>query len=224
MGGSEHYQKICKGYEERYSQPSCYWGTKHCSLAARLLSKLPQKSTILDLGAGEGRNAIYLAKNGHMVTAVDFSEKGIRKIEKRAKKNKVHIDTIVANISDREFVSKLGSFDAILANKVIQFLKQEDGNYAVEYIKEHTKPGGYVAIASVAGNSNELKFFKPLELYQTFDDDGWDVRYYSKSEEKFREIKKLVDVVEILAQKPQPVVEKRRKEDWVPTGPQPGDD
>ncbi len=224
MGGSEHYEKMRKGYEERYSQASCYFGTKHCSLAARLLHKLPPKSTILDLGAGEGRNAIYLAKNGHIVTAVDFSEKGIRKIEKRAKKNKVHIDTIVANIADREFVSKLGSFDAILANKVIQFLKQEDGNYAVEYIKEHTKPGGYVAISSVAGNADQLKFFKPLELYHIFDNYGWDVRHYSKSEEKFREVKKLVDVVEILAQKPNTIVQKLPTPGFESTGPKPWDD
>jgi len=222
--GEDHYRKICNSYEERYKQSSFYWGTKPCSLADLLLSKLPPKSTVLDLGAGEGRNAIYLAKNGHIVTAVDFSEKGIRKIEKSAKKNKVHIDTIVANIADREFVSKLGNFDSILLNKVIQFLKPEDGDYAVKYIKEHTKPGGYVAIASVAGNAQKLKFFKPLELYHLFNDDGWDVRYYSKSEEQFEETKNPVDVVKILARKPNVVAQKIPTPNFESGRPKPWDD
>ena len=37
-------------------------------------------SSVLDLGSGEGRNALFLAERGSDVTAVDISEVGVRKL------------------------------------------------------------------------------------------------------------------------------------------------
>ncbi|RKF17913.1 class I SAM-dependent methyltransferase [Alginatibacterium sediminis] len=56
------------------------------------------KGKVLLLAEGEGRNAVFLAKLGYSVTAVDFSSVGLKKAEKLAKENKVEIETICANL------------------------------------------------------------------------------------------------------------------------------
>lgn len=44
----------------------------------------------LELGCGPGRNAIYLARNGFHVDAVDQSEEGLGWAEERARGNRVN--------------------------------------------------------------------------------------------------------------------------------------
>lgn len=64
-----------------------------------LISSLPSGGKVLDLGCGEGRNAIPLAKAGFDVTAVDLSEAGIRKLDILAKREAVRVQSIVADMT-----------------------------------------------------------------------------------------------------------------------------
>jgi 2-polyprenyl-3-methyl-5-hydroxy-6-metoxy-1,4-benzoquinol methylase len=186
--------------EEIYAKRKYFWGTKPSELIVRLAQYLQPKSRILDLGAGEGRNSIYLAKKGHLVTAVDFSEQGMKKAQRRAKQNKVQIETIVAGISEPEFVQKLGVYDAITSVNVLQFLTPQDAAFVLNYIKEKIKPGGYAAISSFRGETRELKRFRTLELYNLFYD--WTRIHYQESQGHMRSNNKIVDTIEIIAQKP----------------------
>ncbi len=217
------YEKLRELNERDYSKREYYWGTKQATLARLLSKELPAKSTILDLGAGEGRNAVYLARQGHLVTAVDFAAQGMRKTENRAKKHKVSIDTVVANIADKDFIAQIGTFDAIIAQHVLHFLTPEDANLVLGYMKEKIKPGGYAAIAAFRGIAKNPNFkrFENFELSNAFEVDGWKIHYY------------LIDVhpgkdgtpkpiVEILAQKPKPV--ELPKSDVISDGPKPWDD
>jgi len=54
----------------------------------------------LSLCEGEGRNAVYLARLGFRVTAVDFSEVGLAKARALAEKQGVAITTLVADLAD----------------------------------------------------------------------------------------------------------------------------
>ncbi|MDG1732924.1 MAG: class I SAM-dependent methyltransferase [Thalassotalea sp.] len=57
------------------------------------------KGKVLLLAEGEGRNAVFLAKLGYNVTAVDISSVGLKKAEKLAKENDVVIETICADLA-----------------------------------------------------------------------------------------------------------------------------
>ena len=57
------------------------------------------KGKVLLLAEGEGRNAVFLAKLGYTVTAVDISSVGLKKAEKLAKENNVIIETICADLA-----------------------------------------------------------------------------------------------------------------------------
>ncbi|WP_432460726.1 class I SAM-dependent methyltransferase [Agarivorans sp. QJM3NY_25] len=57
------------------------------------------KGKVLLLAEGEGRNAVFLAKLGYSVTAVDISSVAIKKLERLAKENNVVIETICADLA-----------------------------------------------------------------------------------------------------------------------------
>lgn len=60
------------------------------------LAELLPSGTVLDLGAGDGRNALYLAEKGFAVKAVDLAEAGIAKLKRLAKKRGLIIQSHLA--------------------------------------------------------------------------------------------------------------------------------
>jgi SAM-dependent methyltransferase len=65
-------------WDARYAAAELEWGAEPNRWVAASLADLPP-GRALDLGAGEGRNALWLARRGWTVTAVDFSGAGIAK-------------------------------------------------------------------------------------------------------------------------------------------------
>ncbi|MEO6144534.1 MAG: class I SAM-dependent methyltransferase [Dermatophilaceae bacterium] len=67
----------------------------------------------LDLGAGEGRHAVWLAALGWQVTAVDFSPVGIERGRRGAQELGVEVDWVVADV--RSWAPPAGEmFDLVL--------------------------------------------------------------------------------------------------------------
>jgi tellurite methyltransferase len=89
-------------YDERYSRPGFYWGSKPTQLArdvVRIARSLPRPPrTLVDLGSGEGRDAIYFARRGYRVLGVDISSVGVRKAERRASPLGVNARFLVGDI------------------------------------------------------------------------------------------------------------------------------
>ena len=94
------------------SQPADFWNDRFSAdpyiygvepndvVAAAAEEWLADPRDVLDLGVGEGRNAVYLAQHGHTVTAVDYSTEGLRKTEALAAEAGVGIPTIQADVRD----------------------------------------------------------------------------------------------------------------------------
>lgn len=67
---------------------------------------------VLDLGCGEGRNAVWLAEQGWQVTGVDFSVVGIRRGRELAARRGVEVEWVVADLRSYQ-PARLG-FDLVL--------------------------------------------------------------------------------------------------------------
>ena len=67
-----------KAWDERYAAAELVWSVEPNQFVARECADLPP-GRALDLAAGEGRNAIWLARRGWAVTAVDFSRVALDK-------------------------------------------------------------------------------------------------------------------------------------------------
>lgn len=65
-------------WDERYAASELVWSREPNRFVAAELADLPA-GTAVDLAAGEGRNAIWLASRGWAVTAVDFSQVALDK-------------------------------------------------------------------------------------------------------------------------------------------------
>jgi SAM-dependent methyltransferase len=72
-----------KDWDERYSATDLVWSAEPNRFVAELISPLTPGSAI-DIAAGEGRNAIWLAQQGWTVTATDYSNVAVERMRARA--------------------------------------------------------------------------------------------------------------------------------------------
>ncbi|MBA3832849.1 MAG: class I SAM-dependent methyltransferase [Chthoniobacterales bacterium] len=89
-------------WDERYREPDYVYGRKPNDFLAAHASELP-KGRVLCLAEGEGRNAVFLAKLGFDVHAIDFSEVGLAKATSLAAQEGVSVATEVADLGNVAF-------------------------------------------------------------------------------------------------------------------------
>ena len=93
-------------YEKCYEGEEYYWGLEPAAFLDDLLKtaeKAPADLKVLDIGCGEGKDAVYMAQQGCKVTAFDITQSGIRKTKLLAGKRGVSVDAFVADINDFAF-------------------------------------------------------------------------------------------------------------------------
>lgn len=90
---------------------------------AYALIKAKKLKSLLDIGCGDGRDSIYFSDKGLSVTAVDFSESGIKKLRLQSKK----INCILEDIRRINFGENM-----YLKDHIRHFYKKE---YMIEKLK-----------------------------------------------------------------------------------------
>lgn len=83
-------------WDERYAASDRVWSHGPNAEVERVVGSWPPGHA-LDLGAGEGRHAVWLATLGWRVTAVDFSAVGLAKGEAEAARRHLPVDWVVAD-------------------------------------------------------------------------------------------------------------------------------
>lgn len=83
-------------WNERYSKTDYAYGKEPNSFLEANRKLVGEK--VLCLAEGEGRNAVFLAKNGSDVTCIDYAEEGLRKAQQLAKENGVELTTLCADL------------------------------------------------------------------------------------------------------------------------------
>ena len=101
-----------EGWNERYAGSELLWTAQPNRFLASEVADLPPGSA-LDLGCGEGRNAVWLAERGWEVTGVDFSDVGLAKAARLAEERGASVEWRLADL--REYVPQPGAFDLVVA-------------------------------------------------------------------------------------------------------------
>jgi SAM-dependent methyltransferase len=84
-------------WDERYSGADLVWGAGPNRFVEDELASLAPGRAV-DLGSGEGRNAIWLAERGWRVTAVDFSAAGLARAARLAAERGASVDWVQADL------------------------------------------------------------------------------------------------------------------------------
>jgi cyclopropane fatty-acyl-phospholipid synthase-like methyltransferase len=95
--------------------------------------------TVLDVGCGEGKNAIFLAQKGFQVDAFDLSEAGIAKLKRLAAKEQVTLNAWVQDLRNFKFVTP---YDVITSHGTLHFVTRAEWTAFIHQAKAATRPGG----------------------------------------------------------------------------------
>ena len=169
---------IRTNYEKWYEGEDYYWGLEPGDFLEELIRLCPpaEGCKVLDIGCGEGKDAVYMAQQGYDVTAFDLTENGIRKTRLLAEKRGVRINAYVDDINTFEVDEQ---FDIIYSTGTIQYLFDENKKGFFEKLEKITKPGGIVFINVFVEKSflelppdwdKEEKMWKSGELFTYFAD------------------------------------------------------
>ncbi len=145
--------------------------------------------TVLELGVGYGRNALYLAKEGFSVVGVDFSSVAIRRLDRYARERRVksRVRGVVEDVTKFKFRR---SYDNVVSTFMLHCIEKETSLGILEKAKRHTRVGGAHVIVSMLNRGPfydaytedmpDGHFLAPRELKRIYSRDGWNVVRYSE--------------------------------------------
>ncbi len=123
-------------WEQTYSDSSVATFSKGPTVDVNeYYSIFPTDSLVLDVGCGEGRNSVFLAKLGHTVDAFDISENGVAKAREITRALGVQVNFFCQDLGSFEFER---DYDVILSHGVLHLPEKEvRGRLYTENAGEH---------------------------------------------------------------------------------------
>lgn len=111
-------------------------------------------AAVLDVGCGQGRDALFIARLGHEVTAIDLSPSGIRDLQNDARAEGLSIVAEVVDIRDYNSKSK---FDVIIIDRTLHMLTADERTTVLRTLLGFTKKGSHLLIADEKSNMPSFK-------------------------------------------------------------------
>jgi 2-polyprenyl-3-methyl-5-hydroxy-6-metoxy-1,4-benzoquinol methylase len=114
----------------------------------------------LDIGAGEGRHAIFLARNGFSVEAVDLSESAVTNLREFARRGRLRIQARVGDCADPDCID--GPYDLIVADTVLGHFEMDEARAVGKRIVEALAPGGWLFVTALSDEDPRESEFASL--------------------------------------------------------------
>lgn len=124
--------------------------------------ELPIKSAI-EFGCGEGRNAIFMAKQGISVTAIDISAVAIENANRNAAEKGFSINFFCQNVLTGGIS---GCYDFVYDSGMLHHLPPHRRITYIELLKKILKPGGYFGLVCFAWGEDCADEVDDWEFYQ----------------------------------------------------------
>lgn len=114
------------------------------ALKAVELFKREDKTTIIELGSGQGRDTIHFARNGLKVCALDYSDRGLEVINEKAKKLRLsHLITTTVHDVRTPLPFADETFDACYSHMLFcMALTNAELEFIIKEIRRVLNPGG----------------------------------------------------------------------------------
>lgn len=108
-----------------------------------------RNARVLDVGCGQGRDALFIARRGHRVVGVDLSPNGIRDLQAVAEAEHLPVEGTVADITR---FTPPGLFDIVLIDRTLHMLDAGARAAVLSGLLDHVAPDGRVLIADETSN------------------------------------------------------------------------
>ena len=171
---------------EFYCEPKDYFPKKynsnpvHSEVLEAMESLSPGKA--LDLGCGQGRNALFLAQHGFEVTAVDQNELALEILQSIVEQEDLEMTVGLYDINSANLKQ---SYDLIVSTVVLMFLQADRIPAIIRNMQDQTNPGGYNLIVCAMDTEDypcQVPFsftFKEGELADYYKD--WELVKYNEN-------------------------------------------
>jgi tellurite methyltransferase len=128
-------------YDQKYGTSSSYWGKRPSPLCLRVLELMPvdRPLRLIDIGCGEGRNAVFFARNGFDVTAFDLAAAGVAKTQQFAAEAGVTIRAFQANLLDYRLTE---AYDVVFCHGCLQYVPPDMRQPLLENYRQQTNASG----------------------------------------------------------------------------------
>lgn len=153
-------------WNDRYTESEFAYGKEPNQFLKEHIHLFP-KGKVLFVAEGEGRNAVFAAKNGLQVYAFDYSDSGQKKAMVLASENNVVIDYEVSDVLQLSY--EKNSFDAIVF--IFAHFPSDIRKKAHEELLSLVKPNGKIVFE--AFSKEQLKYTSggPKESAMLFSED-----------------------------------------------------
>ena len=131
-----------KTFNQEYSENENLFGDPYNEFQDYFI-KRTKKGSALDIGCGQGRDSIFLAKLGYNVTSIDPSEVGITQLDNTANELNLKISGIVGDAFNQEFKQK---FDLILFDMLLHGFNKEQQQKLLSKYSELLNNEGIICI------------------------------------------------------------------------------
>jgi 2-polyprenyl-3-methyl-5-hydroxy-6-metoxy-1,4-benzoquinol methylase len=122
----------------KFSKADYFYGTKANEFLSSNLQLLNNHKKLLCLGEGEGRNAIFFARNGFEVSAIDASDIGLEKLDLKSKEENLEIKTFCMDLNHWDDSLK---YDVIVASYLHMYKNERESLF--EKIENSLESNGY---------------------------------------------------------------------------------
>lgn len=131
-----------KEYDEIYARSENFFGAGPDPLLKRFADRIEPGGTALDVGSGQGRNALFLARRGYTVDALDPSAKAAEDTTAAARAEGLPVRAHACGFETFAVADR--PYEAVLLFGLIQVLTREELGLLSARVVGWTAPGGLV--------------------------------------------------------------------------------
>lgn len=136
------YEKLYRGAKQALGEPTRQF--------VDFFDTLPRsRLRVLDVGCGQGRDALFIARLGHAVVGIDQSPSGIRDLLADAEAENL---TVQGQVSDIRVFEPEGLCDVLLLDRTLHMLDGSERPAVLARYVDWVEGGGYVLIADEPSN------------------------------------------------------------------------
>lgn len=143
-------------YEQVYRQQRHALGDPSREFVAFFDHYKRQNAAVVDIGCGQGRDALFIARLGHHVVGVDISTTAIAQLLEDAKSEGLNIEGVVADLREYE---PADDYDVAVIDRTLHMLEKDTRLSVLARVCRGVRDSGFVLIADEKSNLPGMRAF-----------------------------------------------------------------